>query len=109
MRLSKQAGVQVGLGKAQQDAGLQLLMPMREPLAMQRVLLGVGRVSSQPSVDIFGVTVDPVVGRSRLRRATARCLRSALTQMVMPCERSKLNRHGAFEAVGSGQLPDLGL
>jgi hypothetical protein len=48
--------------------------------------------------------------KQRSQRAVSRRnrLRSALTQMVMPCGQSKLNRHAASEAVASGQLPDLG-
>ena len=35
-------------------------------------------------------------------------LRSVLTQMVIGCGGRELNRHGVSEAVGSGQLPNLG-
>jgi hypothetical protein len=47
--------------------------------------------------------------KQRSQRAVARFnrLRSVLTQMVMPRGQRKLNRHAAFEAVVSGQLPNL--
>ena len=47
--------------------------------------------------------------KQRSQRAVARFnrLRSVLTQMVMPRGQRKLNRHAAFEAVVSCQLPNL--
>jgi hypothetical protein len=49
--------------------------------------------------------------KQRGQRAAARRnrLRSALIQMVMMRGQSRLNRHASSEAVGSGQLPNLGL
>jgi hypothetical protein len=48
--------------------------------------------------------------KQRSQRAVAlrNRLRSALTQMVMACGQRKLNKHAASEAVGSGQLLNLG-
>ena len=49
--------------------------------------------------------------KQRSQRAVARLnrLRSVLTRWVMAGGERNLNGHAAFAAVGSGQLPDLGL
>ena len=80
------------------------------------------------------LNLDPAVGRGRVGRAAVRWqgaptmwagaheekqrsqravawlnrLCSVLTQMVTACRQRKLNKHAASEAVGSGQLLNLG-
>jgi LacI family gluconate utilization system Gnt-I transcriptional repressor len=100
----------------------------------RRALQAAGLAAELPTAALGWLNLDSAVGRGgvgcdavrwqgvptqwalahqekqRSQRAVARRnrLRSALTQMVMTCGQSKLNRNAASEAVGSGQLPNLG-